>query len=40
MSRFMQAAVFVAPGRIVLEERPIPDIGPLDALIKIGRAHV
>lgn len=35
MSRFMQAAVFVAPGRIALEERPIPDIGPLDALLRI-----
>src|SRR5687768_3415923 len=35
MSRFMKAAVFVAPGRIELDERPIPDIGPLDALIRI-----
>ncbi len=31
----MKAAVFVEPGRIVLEEKPIPDIGPLDALIRI-----
>ncbi|HEY8377232.1 MAG TPA: NAD(P)-dependent alcohol dehydrogenase [Nannocystis sp.] len=31
----MKAAVFVEPGRIVLEERPIPAIGPLDALVKI-----
>lgn len=31
----MKAAVFVEPGRIVLEDRPIPDIGPLDALIRI-----
>ncbi|MFY0540907.1 NAD(P)-dependent alcohol dehydrogenase [Nannocystis pusilla] len=31
----MKAAVFVEPGRIVLEERPIPDIGPLDALVRI-----
>ena len=25
----MKAAVFVERGRIVLEEKPIPDIGPL-----------
>src|ERR1700676_527407 len=31
----MKAAVFVKPGRIVLDEKPIPDIGPLDALIRI-----
>jgi threonine dehydrogenase-like Zn-dependent dehydrogenase len=31
----MKAAVFVEPGRIVLEERKIPDIGPLDALVRI-----
>ncbi len=31
----MKAAVFVEPGRIVLEEKPIPDIGPLDALVRI-----
>ncbi|MDY6948166.1 MAG: NAD(P)-dependent alcohol dehydrogenase [Pseudomonadota bacterium] len=35
MSRFMKAAVFVAPGRIALEQRPVPDVGPLDALIRI-----
>jgi len=35
MPRFMKAAVFVGPGRIALDERPIPDIGPLDALVKI-----
>ena len=29
----MKAAVFVEPGRIVLDEKPIPDIGPLDALV-------
>ena len=28
----MKAAVFVERGRIVLQEKPIPDIGPLDAL--------
>ena len=31
----MKAAVFVEPGRIVLDEKPVPDIGPLDALIRI-----
>ena len=31
----MKAAVFVEKGRIVLEDKPIPDIGPLDALVRI-----
>ena len=31
----MKAAVFVEPGRIELAEKPIPEIGPLDALIRI-----
>src|SRR5918995_1114583 len=31
----MKAAIFVEPGRILLDEKPIPDIGPLDALIRI-----
>ncbi len=31
----MKAAVFVEPGRIVLDEKPIPDVGPLDALVRI-----
>lgn len=31
----MRAAVFVEPGRVVLDEKSIPDIGPLDALIRI-----
>jgi alcohol dehydrogenase len=31
----MKAAIFAEPGRIVLAEKPIPDIGPLDALIRI-----
>ena len=35
MAQSMQAAVFVEPGRIVLEQKPIPDVGPLDALIRI-----
>ncbi len=31
----MKAAVFVEPGRIVLEEKPIPEIGPGEALLRI-----
>lgn len=31
----MKAAVFVKPGKIALEERPIPKVGPGEALIKI-----
>jgi len=31
----MKAAIFVEPGRIVLEDKPIPDVGALDALIRI-----
>jgi threonine dehydrogenase-like Zn-dependent dehydrogenase len=35
MARKMKAAVFVEKGRIVLDEKPIPDVGPLDALVRI-----
>lgn len=35
MPKMMKAAVFVEPGRIELEDKPIPDIGPQDALIRI-----
>ncbi|MDQ0504048.1 NAD(P)-dependent alcohol dehydrogenase [Xanthobacter agilis] len=31
----MKAAIFVENNRIVLDEKPIPDVGPLDALIRI-----
>jgi alcohol dehydrogenase len=31
----MKAAVFVEPGRIVLDEKPIPEVGALDALVRI-----
>jgi len=31
----MKAAVFVEPGRIVLEEKPVPAVGPRDALLRI-----
>jgi alcohol dehydrogenase len=35
MAAHMKAAVFVGPHRIVLEDKPIPDVGPSDALIRI-----
>ena len=35
MTAKMRAAIFVEPGRIVLDEKPIPDVGPQDALIRI-----
>lgn len=35
MQRMMKAAIFAEPGRIVLDEKPVPDVGPLDALIRI-----
>jgi len=35
MARLMKAAVFVEPGRIVLAEKPIPEVGPLDALLRV-----
>ncbi len=31
MENHMKAAIFIEPGRIILGEKPIPDIGPLDA---------
>jgi len=31
----MRAAVFVEKNRIVLEDKPIPEVGPLDALVRI-----
>ncbi|MDM0018154.1 NAD(P)-dependent alcohol dehydrogenase [Variovorax saccharolyticus] len=31
----MKAAIFVEKGRIVLDEKPIPDVGPLDALLRV-----
>lgn len=31
----MKAAIFVEPGRIVLDDKPVPDVGPLDALIRV-----
>jgi threonine dehydrogenase-like Zn-dependent dehydrogenase len=31
----MKAAVFAEPGRIVLEEKPVPEVGPKDALLRV-----
>lgn len=31
----MRAAVFVEKNRIVLDDKPIPEVGPLDALVRI-----
>jgi len=36
----MKAAIFVEPGRIVLDEKPIPDVGPLDALMRITTTRI
>jgi alcohol dehydrogenase len=35
MAKRMKAAVFVEPGRIVLDEKPVPTPGPLDAVVRI-----
>lgn len=35
MPKMMRAAVFVEPNRIVLQDKPVPDVGPLDALIRV-----
>ena len=35
MSRMMKAAIFVEPGRIELADKPIPEVGPNDALVRI-----
>lgn len=35
MTQTMKAAIFVEKGRIVLDEKPIPDVGPTDALVRI-----
>lgn len=35
MTQMMKAAVFVEPGRIVLDDKPLPAVGPLDALVRI-----
>ena len=40
MPKMMKAAVFVEPGRIVLQDKPMPNVGPLDALIKISTTTI
>ena len=35
MAEKMKAAIFAEPNRIVLDDKPIPDVGPLDALIRV-----
>ena len=35
MAAKMKATVFVEPGRIALEDKPVPDVGPNDALMRI-----
>ncbi|CCB63706.1 MULTISPECIES: NAD(P)-dependent alcohol dehydrogenase [unclassified Hyphomicrobium] len=35
MAAKMKAAIFAEKGRIVLEDKPIPDIGPQDALVRV-----
>ena len=35
MPRTMKAAVFAGPGRIELREKPVPEVGPLDALVRV-----
>src|SRR5262245_25336691 len=35
MKKTMKAAVFERPGRIVIQERPIPEVGPTDALLRV-----
>ncbi|HAD31833.1 MAG TPA: alcohol dehydrogenase, partial [Methylophaga sp.] len=36
MATMMKAAIFIEPGRIEIDDKPIPDIGDNDALIKIS----
>jgi alcohol dehydrogenase len=36
----MKAAVFVEPGRIVLDDKRVPEVGPLDALLRITDVHI
>jgi threonine dehydrogenase-like Zn-dependent dehydrogenase len=31
----MKAAIFAEPGRIVLDDKPVPEVGPLDALVRV-----
>lgn len=35
MTRKMKAAIFVERNRILLDDKPVPDVGPLDALVRV-----
>jgi alcohol dehydrogenase len=35
MTAMMKAAVFIEPGRIELADKPMPDVGANDALVRI-----
>ena len=35
MTELMKAKIFIEPGQIILGEKPVPVVGPLDALIKV-----
>lgn len=36
----MKAAIFVEKNRIVLDDKPIPEIGPLDVLVRISTTTI
>jgi threonine dehydrogenase-like Zn-dependent dehydrogenase len=40
MPKMTKAAVFVEPNRIVLDDKPISDVGPLDALIRLATTTI
>ena len=40
MATMMKAAIFIAPGRIEIDDKPIPNIGDNDALIKISTTTI
>ena len=40
MATMMKAAIFIEPGRIEIDDKPIPDIGDNDALIKISTTTI
>lgn len=40
MARMMKAAVLVEPGRVALEERPVPSAGPGEAVIKVTTTSI
>jgi threonine dehydrogenase-like Zn-dependent dehydrogenase len=35
MPQMMKAAIFVEPGRIEIADKPIPEVGPTDALVRV-----